>query len=345
MNNRAKFIIMLFFTVGLLSGACDDWSAIESVDINQTDSKEQNPELYATYLENLRQYKTGVPHKQVYAWFDNSVKETYSRGQHYTFIPDSIDVVSIMYPDQLSEWELQEIESVRKDKNTRFIYSIGYEALEEIHAKMVENANTEEGNGETVEEPVDFITFMVDTVQQALSVMKKYGYDGISIAYEGQEYSRLNSKELQEYKKKEKAFIGMIASWRGRHPEKILVFEGKPQNLVENSILADCDHILVTSDVIKDKYNIRKVIKDASVRGVPVDKLGIIVYVPSLDPQDTQRGYFSDGECALPAVARWISIPENDDLIGIGIYDLNSDYYNPDFVYKHTRESIAILNF
>ena len=102
MKNKFKIATLLFFTTSFTLGACSDWTDIEGIDIKQPNIQEQNPELYTKYLENLRQYKADTEHKKVYAWFDNSEKKSVSRAQHLVDLPDSLDVVSLLCPDNLS---------------------------------------------------------------------------------------------------------------------------------------------------------------------------------------------------------------------------------------------------
>ena len=48
---------LLVFTPFLLPVACDDWIVPEFVDIDINSAKEQNPELWARYMQALRTYK------------------------------------------------------------------------------------------------------------------------------------------------------------------------------------------------------------------------------------------------------------------------------------------------
>ena len=59
-----------------------------------------------------------------YAWFDNSVKAPYSRAHHISDIPDSLDVVSMMYPADLAEFELTDMATVRRKVQKWFIQSV-----------------------------------------------------------------------------------------------------------------------------------------------------------------------------------------------------------------------------
>lgn len=103
MKNNIKNIATVCIASITLT-ACNDWSDVENIKVNQPDVKEINSELYAQYLQKLRTYKDSE-HKFVYASFDNSIKTPFSRGHHLNDIPDSIDVVSLIYPDGLVEFE------------------------------------------------------------------------------------------------------------------------------------------------------------------------------------------------------------------------------------------------
>ena len=112
MKNKSKIVAALLFATNLAFVSCDDWTDVESIDIKQPNIEEQNPELYTKYLENLRQYKESE-HKQVYAWFNNSEKSPFSLAHHLKSPPDSIDAVSLNYPDNLSDWEIKEISDIQ----------------------------------------------------------------------------------------------------------------------------------------------------------------------------------------------------------------------------------------
>ena len=88
--------------------SCDDWTDVESLDVISPTIENTNPELYAQYLAALRQYKQ-TEHKVTYAWFDNSVKNTYSRAHHVSDVPDSVDVISLMSPADIMDTEPAEI--------------------------------------------------------------------------------------------------------------------------------------------------------------------------------------------------------------------------------------------
>ena len=80
-------------------------------------------------MENLRQYKADAEHEKVYAWFDNSGKNPVSRAQHLVDLPDSLDVVSLLCPDNLLDWEIREMAEIRMKKDTKVIYDISFDSI------------------------------------------------------------------------------------------------------------------------------------------------------------------------------------------------------------------------
>ena len=65
----------------------------------------------------------------MYAWFDNSEKKSVSRAQHLVDLPDSLDVVSLLCPDNLSDWEIREMSEIQMEKGTKVIYDISFDSI------------------------------------------------------------------------------------------------------------------------------------------------------------------------------------------------------------------------
>ncbi len=181
-------LLSALFIISLTIASCDDWTEPESLTINKPTIEEQNPELYASYLAYLRKYRE-TEHQKVYAWFDNSVKERFSRAHYLTDIPDSIDVVGLIYPDRLTQNELNEIAEIRNKKGIKVIYSIDFDKIKEAYNEKRMNAPEEEPLSES------FRDFLTDSLSNALTLLRKYKYDGISLNYVGKSPLYMNSVE------------------------------------------------------------------------------------------------------------------------------------------------------
>ena len=302
--------------------------------------QDQNPELYTKYLENLRQYKADSEHKKVYAWFDNSEKVPFSRAHHLTDLPDSIDVVALMYPGNLENWELNEMTEIREKKGTKIIVPIDFDAIKAIYNAKLEVA--------TEEEPVakDFQSYLTDTLEYSLSWIKKYNYDGICIGYNGKSMLNMIEEEKLEYIANERLFIGIINDWRGRNSSKMFSYSGKPQNLMDKSLLTDCALILLSEGLeATDEYKYTYYLSLAVNEGVPTDRLAMMTSSISSDKNDTNTGYLINGERSLSAIAEWAASDHNGIVVaGIGIRNISTDYYNPAKSYQYTRNAISTLN-
>lgn len=333
--------------LGFSAISCSDWTDAESVTINQPTISEQNPELYAQYLESLRNYKNSE-HKYVYAWFNNKEKKPFSRSHHLTTLPDSIDVVSLMHPDTLAQFELDEMEQLRKDKGTKFVFSMDFEAIKLIYEGRVadmKNAATAEGETTAPKMP-EFVEFLVDTVNQTLPLVKKYNFDGISIAYKGKSILHMTKIEKAQYINYEAAFIGIAKDWHERNKDKMIVFEGYPQNLLDKSVLASCKHIVIPCMAAKAASKLTYELISASVEGVPTDKFIVAVDAASVDKEDKKTGFWGDGETrAISGAAQWVAGSHAGIAVaGLGIRNVNNDYFNNAFIYTYTRNAISTIN-
>lgn len=336
----------------LLFTACSDWREVESVAINEAGIQEQNPELHARYLENLRSYKES-DHKVVITWFDNSNKVPVRRADHVTVLPDSIDIVSMMHPAGLAPYEVEEMAKTRDEKGTKFVYDMNFEAIKLIYETMVADAEAnvpapEEGEEEAPAAPAlpTFVEFLVDTVNQVLPLAEKYDYDGIVLGYRGKNILYMDEAEKQQYTAYEKAFIGIAEDWHERKNDKMILFEGYPQNLLDKSILEKCSYIIIPSSDAGNESKLTYNMMTANAEGVPSDRFIVSVDAVSLDKDDTKTGYWADGVTrAVTGAARWVaSSHPGYTVAGLGIKNVNNDYFNIARVYPCTRDAISTMN-
>lgn len=342
-NKSIKINILSLLTVvfALFLSSCSDWTETESVAIVEPDIKKQNPELYGRYLDNLKAYKAS-DHKVLYAWFNNSEKVPFNRSQHVENLPDSIDVVVLTHPDNLTDSELSEINTLRNDKGTKFFFPFSYDAVKLKYDTMLKEW---EEAGKVTPEPKGFAFFLTDTLQYTFKVADKYDYDGIVFRFNGKSLIHLDVKQKEEQTLLEDLFIGIIRAWMNNDKDKIVVFEGKPQNLLNKPFLQECRHIVLPMPVATNASNIMYNVLSACEEGVPVDRFVITTETTSVDPADTKTGYWTDGTRSLISTATWAAASYNDfSIAGLAVYSVNNDYFNLQHVYGFTKAAIDILN-
>lgn len=336
-KNIKNIVIICMASIALT--ACNDWTEVENIKVNQPGVEDTNPELYAQYLQKLRTYKN-TDHKMVYASFDNSVKTPFSRGHHLSDLPDSIDIVSLIHPDGLVEFEQKEIEEIRTNKSTRVVYTISYENIEENYNQMVK-VNLEAD--ENYEAP-DFLSYVKTSVKEALQPANNYNYDGLIIGYIGKSPSHMMDEEKEELLSIQNSFFTPIKTWMEQHKDKIFTLEGKPQNLIDKTLLESFKHIILNTSNVTTATELSYSAEMAIMEGgVPAS---FIVSVNTTDPNHKETGLYDNGtKRALTEAAYWVSADaSNYEKVGLAIYNVERDYYNVNSAYQYTREAIQIIN-
>lgn len=334
MKNRLKPIVGLFILGSLAFTSCTD---VESLDITRPTPQEQNPEAYAKYLSNLRDYKN-AEHQVVYAWFDNSEKTPASPAHHITSVPDSVDVISMMTPE-LSDFEKADIEAVHQ-KGTKVVYTISYDDIKAAYDELVAADET----GTNVQ---SFETYLKSEVDKLIAYAP--AYDGLIAKYVGQNPTFMEEDVKTEYKKYQDIFLNAIKTWKEANKDKILVWMGKPQNLISRTILTSCKHMILDTQGVRDTYQILLEVTKALVNDVPTNNLVFAVSTTSTDASNKEVGYWGTGDNALRAlyeVAYWATVNDTDAYTkaGIAIYNVQNDYYATGGGYTYVKEAINLMN-
>lgn len=369
-RNIKKFLLPVAAVAVLSFAACSDWTETESLDIKYPSFEEQNPGLYKQYLQALRDYKAGE-HKVVFVTMDNTTTVPGQRNEHLTTMPDSVDFICLKNPDNLHPTLAGEFAAVR-EKGTRVIYNIDYDAIEKRWAQIVEEeeankpevptptdtpeATREDGEGDGEQTPeqeleLRFLEFCKQQTAAQLSLCAKYGYDGVQVNYTGRAPQAMLEAEKEIYAARQKAFFSNVKNWR-ESSGKLLVFQGNPQNLVDNSILAGCKYIVIPALNATSGDKMSLAVLMAAVEGVPTDRFVIGVTIPSIVDLSNENGYFAgfeaDGKTRVRAAkgaALWcVNAVPNYTKAGISVADAQYDYFNLTLVYKNIREAIDIMN-
>jgi len=332
--NKILIFLLSLIAGGFMLTSCSDWTEDKSVDIEQPVSPEYNK-----YLENLRAYKNS-DHKYVYAWFDNSEKVPYSRGQHMYDIPDSVDVVVLMHPESLADFEIAEMQSLKNDKGTKTVYSVSYDAIQRAYEQMVKDELAQDENYVAPE----FIPYMRENVQSLLNLSATYNYDGIIVSYRGSSTIYMTEDEKTAYSANQQAFLSQVSTWYNNNSSKMIVFEGSPQFLEDVSLLASCKHIILNTLAVNNATELSVFVSEAMATNVPIDRFVVAANATSIDTSDKRTGYYGDDRAIIEA-AYWVTEGVNGyTKAGLGIYNIQNDYYNISKVYQYAKQSINIMN-
>lgn len=328
--------------------SCSDWVDPESLNLHVPSLEEQNPGLYADYLEDLKLYKAS-DHKLTFVSFDNRTGDPVKQAERLTILPDSIDFISLIHPDNLYPDVLKEIDIVRT-KGTRVIYSVDYAMIEAEWIALLK----EEGSENLTED--DAKVYITKRTEEMLAFCDKYHYDGVTVIYQGRSLVSLPAGDLLLYSARQKAFFDVVLTWYETHADRVLSFEGNPQFLVQGNmnILTKCQYVILMTTLSDNTGEMEIAGFQAVVStGELLNEAKFIVSVETTRPGDTigMHGYFGtidENENKLRSIqetARWIRrSSEVFDRSGIFVMDAQYDYYENEWVYQNIREAIGIMN-
>lgn len=337
MNKKIIFII-LSLVVALSS--CNDWTDTESLDLGDPSIESNNPALYKKYLENLRKYKES-DHNVVYAWLDNSSTLPIAHASHMDYLPDSIDYIVLNRAENLADWEINEMEQVRK-KSTKVLTQIDFDAIKLEYDLMIQDKIDE---GIDISKEPTFISTLVNKTNTILTAIDTYNYDGLIICYKGKSILHMTQAEKDEYLAYQNAFMSIALKWSKNNQDKLFVFSGNPQNVIYDLPFDSFKHIIIPTTSALNQSGVTYHVSMALVEGVPTDRIVVTADMTSLDEADSKTGYWSDGSRSITSTAYWVvSSHESFNSVGIGIYNTSNDYYNPKFIFPTVREAISILN-
>ena len=162
----------------MMQFSCSDWTDPESINIHTPSMEEQNPELYAQYLESLNNFKA-TDHQVVIVSVNNVSTVTTSRSQHLTDMPDSLDYICLNNTMEVNQANISEMKEVRR-LGTKVLGLVDFDAIESAWKKILEEeaANAvpnpesdETENGEEGEETVDDATRFIEYCKSEIAKM------------------------------------------------------------------------------------------------------------------------------------------------------------------------------
>ena len=196
MRRKIKYLMPVMLACSMMQFSCSDWTDPESINIHTPSMEEQNPELYAQYLESLNNFKA-TDHQVVIVSVNNVSTVTTSRSQHLTDMPDSLDYICLNNTMEVNQANISEMKEVRR-LGTKVLGLVDFDAIESAWKKILEEeaANAvpnpesdETENGEEGEETVDdatrFIEYCKSEVTKQIAASNALDVDGIVVNYTG----------------------------------------------------------------------------------------------------------------------------------------------------------------
>lgn len=311
-----KALINILFTACLLLAAfvlptaCSDWTDSETVDLGINSAKDQNPELWARYMQILHTYKQSK-HYVTYVRFDNALDNPVNEGGYLRSLPDSLDIVTLSNPDKATTYDKEDM-VLLKEKSTRILYLVDYAAQSDA---------------------LSDVTKLGAYLDKAIASASELGLDGF--AFTGNPLYSGTDGELAAQKEKARLIVSKLSAATGE--EQLLVFEGDPA-FVDVADMEKLDYIVLNTADLTNITDLKLLVTGILADGTaPKDKLILSATMGEqiIDGNNAKQD-------AVPIVTDYVV--SLGPLGGLGIYSISNDYYNPQMNYETTRTAIQQMN-
>lgn len=300
----------LLLVTFVLPMACNDWNEPEPVNLGINSAKDQNPELWARYMQVLHNYKHSK-HYLAYAHFENAPEQSVNEGSYLRSLPDSLDIVTLSNPDKITDYDREDI-PLLQEKSTRVLYLVDY----------ADKAAT-----------LTDVTALDAWLDKAITAVNELKLDGF--AFTGHPLYSGTADELAAHKEKSRLIVSKLSAAAGQ--DKLLVLEGDPA-FVDDADLDKLDYIVLnTSDltnVTELKLQVAGVLANSNL---PKEKLLLAARI----------GEYIMDEASVKQDAVTLMtdrVASLGPLSGLGIYNVGKDYYNSTMNYETTRMAIQLMN-
>lgn len=304
----ATLIIVLLMMAGFT--ACEKWNEPQSVEIDVKTPKEQNPELWARYMDVLKQYKQSK-HFIAYARFENGAEKPAGGAQLLRTMPDSLDVVSLANADRMSDADREDI-AVLHEKSTRVLFLVDYAV------KSAELADAAK---------------LGAYLDQAVATAAEHNLDGF--AFTGIPLFGGTDEQQAARRQAAKLIVQKLSAVAGSGKDKLLVLEGDPA-FVDKADVEKLSYVALNTEKTANVTDL-KIQVGMALLLVPKDKL-LLTALPD--------GVIANEEnLKKPAVAELTErVASLGPLAGIAVADIGKDYYDPAKSYPRTRQAIRMMN-
>lgn len=302
----------LFLLLALLSiTSCSDWKDIESVDIAPQNAKDQNPELWARYMESLRVYKQERPHYITYSSFDNGAEESKNEGAYLRSLPDSLDIVTLANSENISTYDREDI-PLLQEKSTKVLYRVDYASQAAI-----------------LSDAAKLGAFLDKAIATATELnLNGFAFTGMPL-YSGTE------AELAARKEAAKLIVSRLSA--AASGDKLLVLDGDPA-FVETSDIEKLDYIVLNTVDITNVTTLKLLVTGLlDNQSLPKEKLLLAAKINNqiIDETNVKQ------DAVTVMTERVVSL---GPLGGLAIFATGDDYYQTKMHYAITRTAIQLMN-
>lgn len=303
---RYGLLLMTF----VLPAACSDWNEPEPVNLDINSAKDQNPELWARYMQVLHAYKQSK-HYIAYARFDNSMDKPVNEGNYLRSLPDSLDIVTLSNPDRISDYDREDI-PLLQEKSTRVLYLVDY---------VTQATNLTD------------ITDLGAWLDKAVATANELKLDGF--AFTGIPLYSGTDAELAAHKEKARLIVSKLSAAVGQ--DKLLILEGNTA-FVDEADLDKLHYIVLNTADLTNVTDLKLQVAGVLANGkFPKDNL---LLAARMGEQITDEASVKQDAVTL-MTDRVASL---GPLGGLGIYAVGKDYYSPKMNYEITRTAIQLMN-
>lgn len=357
-NIYTRLSLLALCTVAL--SACSDWTTPQSVELYYASIKDQDPELYAEYLADLKEYKAGE-HNVLIAKFDNSSASPVSQGECLSALPDSVDYVILTNPGTVSEQTLSDMENILEEKGTKTLFYLSYDKIDreyfeykkvwaDNHGLRVdpdtEQIVGEAENGQSITSFEDFLTRSVDSLYQ---IGDKLPFSGVCVAYKSVLPASIKPLDKENHRRYQEIFFSAAEKWLSANKDKELFFEGIPVNVyVDNSVVDNAHFIIIPATTAKSAMELDFCVEMA-LGSAMSSKIVCLVSSRDIYDDDNKDAWFTPGpngksEYSIIGAASWVNDSADFGKKGICVESCQRDYYIMNNSYGTVRKAISIMN-
>jgi len=296
--------IVGFAILLLLFAGCSKWTETESVEIKTVYPWEENPEVWEEYKSAIRDYKSRE-HYLVYARFENSPEGAVNEKGYMRCLPDSLDIVSLTNSENFSRFDAEDM-AWMESVGTKVLYQVDFAGNPDM---LYDNA------------------MMTVALDKAISVVKDNGLDGFSFTGLPKDDGGVTVTASKTVVERLSAVVG---------DSGLLVFEGNPA-FIATEDKEKIDLFVLPSETAENPYELKNIVLDAADSGIPADKMLLAADF---------SGEFYDSENVSADVLTSVAdhVVSLGPLVGLALYNIESDYYHYEGDWLTVRSLISRLN-